>query len=105
MANFKKYTRYTGGKVAVNRSNQKFLVLRDSLNLEKDSTDTIVVVTQELEKRPDLVSYKAYGIVDLWWVIYEFNQINDPFFELKQGQLLRIPSLERVITAIEKLGS
>lgn len=105
MANFKRFSRYTGGTVAANRSNQNFLVLRRPLGLEPDSTDTVVIVTQELEKRPDLVSFKAYGSPDLWWVIYEFNMIRDPFFELLQGQILRIPSIERVMEAIDNLGT
>ena len=104
MANFKTNTRYTNGIIAKNRSDQDFLVLRKSLSLEADSTDTVIIVIQEHEKRPDLVANLAYGNTDLWWVIYEFNNIRDPFFELKAGQILRIPSLERVLEAIDNLG-
>lgn len=103
MANFKKNSRYTGGKVDKNRSGQDFLILRRPLNLERSDGDVFVVVTQEDEKRPDLVSQKAYGIPDLWWVIYEFNEIKDPFFDLKMGTELRVPELERVLDAIEEL--
>jgi len=105
MANFKKNSRYTNGIIATNRSNKDFLVLRKAIKLEEDSTDTFIIVTQEMEKRPDLVSYNAYGVSELWWVIYEINQIRDPLFDLKSGQILRIPSLDRVLEAIDKLGT
>lgn len=105
MANFKANTRYTNGILATNRSRKDFLVLRKSLNLTEDSTDTFILITQQYEKRPDLLSTAAYGTPELWWVIYEFNNIRDPFFELKSGQILRIPELNRVLEAISQLGS
>lgn len=105
MANFKNQSRYTNGQVTKNRSLKDFLILRRPLNLAEDDGDVFVVVTQELEKRPDLVATKAYDNPDLWWVIYEFNGIRDPFFDLKSGMLLRIPALDRVLQAIEDLGN
>ncbi len=105
MANFKNQTRYTNGQVTKNRSGKDFLILRRPLNLAEDDGDVFVLVTQELEKRPDLVASKAYDNPDLWWVIYEFNGIRDPFFDLRQGMLLRIPALDRVLEAIEQLGT
>ena len=59
MANFKANTRYTNGIIVKNRSNKQFLVLRKSLNLLEDSTDTVVLVTQEYEKRP--TEHQIYG--------------------------------------------
>ncbi len=103
MANFKGLSRYSGGLITKNRSDKDFLILRRPLNLIEEDGDVFVTVTQELEKRPDLVAEKAYGNPDLWWVIYEFNGIRDPLFNLKQGTILRIPALERVLLAIEEL--
>ena len=105
MANFKALSRYSGGIISKNRTDKDFLVLRKPLNLEEDDGDIIVQVTQDLEKRPDLVADKAYGNTDLWWVIYEFNGIRDPFFDLRQGMILRIPALDRVLAAIQELES
>lgn len=105
MANFKNLTRYTNGIITKNRNNQSFLILRRQLNLKESDGDTFVIVTQELEKRPDLVAQKAYNNPDLWWAIYEFNGIRDPFFNLPAGTLLRIPAIERVLAAIDALGS
>lgn len=105
MANFKKYTRYTNGHTFTNRENQAFLILRSPLNLPPDSGDTYVTITQDIVNRPDLISFKAYNTVDLWWVIYEYNGIIDPLFDLKTGQILKIPTFQRVTAAIQAMGT
>jgi len=104
MANFKPLTRYTNGKFSENRSGTKFAVLRGSLNLEPKDDDIFVTINQNLKQRPDLIAFYAYGNSDLWWVIYEFNNINDPLFGMSLGQILRIPNKNRVIAAINELG-
>ena len=103
MANFKTLSRYTGGLATKNRTGKDFLILRNQLDLQPDEGDSFVTVTQEALQRPDLLSKAVYDTPDLWWVIYEFNGISDPFFGLKMGDTLRIPELERVLTAIAKL--
>lgn len=42
--------------------------------------------------RPDIISYKCYGVVDFWWVILLVNGIDNPFTGLKEGDLLIVPS-------------
>lgn len=104
MANFKRNTRYTNGLSSKNRAGTDFLLLRKSLSIQPDPGDTLVAVKQEDILRPDLISYKAYGQPDLWWAILEYNNIQDPLFELKESQILKIPSIDRVLAAIQKLG-
>lgn len=104
MANFKRNTRYTNGLTSINREGQKFLLLKKPLSLGTDSTDTLVAVKQEDILRPDLISFKAYQTPDLWWVILEYNNIQDPLFELQVGQILKIPTIDRVLLAIQNLG-
>lgn len=103
MANFRRLSRYTGGTLSENRNGNQFLVLRRPLKLQPSDGDIFITINKELERRPDLISTKAYGMPDLWWVIYEFNEIRDPYSQLNQGQILRIPELQRVIDAIEQL--
>jgi hypothetical protein len=103
MSNFKSTSRYANGLVATNRSGKNFLVLRSPLQLVESSGDIFVTITADIANRPDLISQKAYGNPELWWVIYEFNGIRDPMFDLKPGTVLRIPELERVLIAIQAL--
>lgn len=104
MANFSRQTRYTNGQKDTTRSGKEFLVLRSALKLQKAVDDTYIKLDLSLVDRPDLVSQKAYNRSDLWWAIYEYNDIKDPFFDPIPGQILRIPSLSRLLAAIEKLG-
>lgn len=104
MATFKVNTRYTNGFVDTNAEGVQFLILRNSLKLEPDAGDTYITLTQEYINRPDLISFKAYGTPRLWWALYEFNNIQDPIFGLKIGQLFRIPALDRVLNAINGLN-
>ena len=105
MANFKEFSRYSGRIIDENRAKNNFLKLRESLDLTEDAGDDFVEVTDELRKRPDLLAWRAYGDHSLWWVIYEFNEIRDPLFEITIGQILRIPQKNRVFEAIGKLKS
>lgn len=104
MAYFKRFTRYTNGLTYVNRSSQTFLILRPPLNLPSASSDVYVTISQDIANRPDLISQKAYGTPDLWWVIYEYNNIVDPLFDLQVGQIIKIPDKNRVVTAIQQLN-
>lgn len=104
MANFKRNTRYTNGLSSKNREGQNFLLLRNSLTLPPDEGDTLVAIKQEDILRPDLISQKAYQTPDLWWVIFEYNNIQDPMFDLRESQILKIPALDRVLAAIQNLG-
>ena len=104
MANFQEYTRYTGGQVATDREGRQFLVLRQPLGLQQQSDDVFIVITQNYIGRPDLISYTAYNQPDLWWVIFEYNNIYDPLFDLQIGQTIRIPELNRVLAAISALN-
>lgn len=104
MATFKINTRYTNGFTDLNAEGIEFLVLRKALKLEPDAGDTYITITQEYLKRPDLISFNAYGTPRLWWALYEFNNIQDPIFGLRIGQLFRIPALDRLLDAINSLN-
>lgn len=104
MAKFKKFTRYTNGNTFTTRDDKKFLVLRKKLKLEPGDNDIFVKITSEFINRPDKVAFTAYGDTKLWWVIYEFNNISDPFFDLKLEQIIRLPSKDRLLEAITKLN-
>ena len=104
MANFQKLSRYTNGIITRDRLGKDFLVLRKNLKLEPSDGDVFVEITADLARRPDLIAYKAYGKPELWWVILEFNGIRDPLFDIRPGQIFRIPEIGRVLEAIKQLG-
>lgn len=49
-------------------------------------------ITKDMEMRPDLVSYLAYGTTDYYDLILKFNNISNPF-SLKQGDYIFIPEI------------
>ena len=49
-------------------------------------------VTQSDLMRPDLISYKMYRTVKYWWLICYINNIDNPFADIKVGELLKIPN-------------
>ena len=65
-------------------------------NLQADPTDIIYVMEKKYEGRPDLLGYMFYGDPGLWWVIGQYNTIQDPNVELVEGKVLIIPTKERL---------
>lgn len=58
--------------------------------------DTAYVVQKSFEGRIDLIAEAFLSDTRLWWVIAQFNNILDPFAEIKEGTVLYIPSTDRV---------
>lgn len=50
---------------------------------------------QDLQ-RPDLISYKIYGDVNYWWILFKYNQIDDIWNDLEIGQVISIPSKQDI---------
>lgn len=44
----------------------------------------------------DSIALDFYNNPTLYWVICSFNRIQDPFIELDEGQVLKIPSLSNI---------
>jgi hypothetical protein len=104
MARFLTGSRYTNGVVSVNRNGDQFLVLRDLLILAPDPDDSFLNITDEMLNRPDIISFIAYNRPDLWWAIFDINNIKNPFVDIKVNQRLRIPELSKLFAAINNLN-
>ena len=63
------------------------------ISLQDSKTSKIAVVPNELEGRPDLLAYAAYGNELLWWVIVEANNVYDYEADLKAGTQILIPTI------------
>lgn len=74
-----------------------FLLDRTPIEYEQSITDKYVVIKdgEDLSK----ISFDNYGNSKWWWVIYDVNQLDDPFV-LNTGDLLVIPELNRIKLSI-----
>ena len=104
MANFKEYSRYTNGTFTLDPNKEKFLILRNKIEIPESGQDTFFTVQGDHLKRVDLISDEVYNRPDLGWVIMDINNIRQPMFDLEIGQQLRIPPLDLVLNAIENLN-
>lgn len=50
------------------------------------------VIPSRFEYRADLISNDVYGNVELWWVIYEYNNLTHPFNDFYTGRQILIPN-------------
>lgn len=53
-------------------------------------------VERNEQNRPDILSFKIYNSIDYWWIILKLNDIVDPFEEIKEGTILKIPYLSDI---------
>ena len=44
--------------------------------------------------RPDLTSYTFYDTVSRWWLLLQYNNIEDPFEGYEAGTLIKIPDIK-----------
>jgi hypothetical protein len=60
------------------------------------TSDIQHTITQAEEGRPDLLAYKYYRNVNLFWVILWVNKIHHPLRGLTAGKTIIIPSRDTV---------
>ena len=53
----------------------------------------VAIVPNDMEGRPDLLSFAAYGTELMWWLIVEANSVYDYEEDLKAGTQIIIPRL------------
>ena len=60
--------------------------------------DTTVYTSYEVQRGDtlDSIALDFYNNPTLYWVICSFNRIQDPFTELVEGQVLKIPSISNI---------
>lgn len=64
--------------------------------LTPDFTDREYSVEARHAGRLDIIAHLFLGDTRLWWLIAQFNAVLDPFHEIVEGRILRIPTKERV---------
>jgi hypothetical protein len=66
----------------------------DSRKVPDSSADRVHVIQVGEEGRWDLISYKYYQTVKLWWFICLANGIRNPLITIPAGSAIRIPDFE-----------
>lgn len=61
-----------------------------------DESDIIYVVEKSAEGRLDNIAKTFLDDSSYWWVIAQYNAILDPFTEIAEGRILRIPTPARL---------
>lgn len=61
-------------------------------------TENITFVTHKVKRNDtlDTLALYYYNNPTYYWVIADFNKIRDPFAELKEGSVLRIPTFSNI---------
>lgn len=49
------------------------------------------------------LSFKFFNTYKLWWLLCKFNNVEDPFSELKQGDFIKVPTQQVVRQIIQNL--
>lgn len=60
------------------------------------NTDSLYTVPPAGANRLDLISAEFYGVPDLWWVLASVNKITDPLVGPATGDIIRIPTRDRL---------
>ena len=68
--------------------------------LDLDVSDRYYQVDQSQQGRLDVISYNLYGTAELYWFIANYNNITNVMFRPLAGEVLRAPTLDRIISAI-----
>lgn len=68
-------------------------------------TDNDLYIISEESDRLDLLSYKYYNDISLWWVIAIANNLNQASLHIEPGTQMRIPSnLSAILNEFEKIN-
>lgn len=70
---------------------------RDLSLLKRESDDIVFFIDSTFERRPDLISYAAYGRHELEWLVRQYNNIVDINEELVAGRYIVLPSVNRAL--------
>lgn len=91
-----------GGQTEVNSTRLEWW---ERATFTLDESDTKYVVDSKSKGRLDLIAKAFLGDSNLWWLIAQYNAILDPYAEIVEGRVLRVPTQARVQTMLSgKMG-
>jgi len=67
--------------------------------------DSDLYIISNIGDRLDLMAYKYYGDVELWWIIAQANNIGKGTLNIKPGTNIRVPQdLEPIFSSLELIN-
>ena len=74
---------------------QFFLDTMENRSIPKEADDTLMLINQTYQYRPDLLAYDLYSTSNLWWVFYQRNPntLTAPPLDFKAGVQIYLPKL------------
>jgi len=93
-------------KMFTTEQNQYYYDLLQSLYLPDNIDDTTVYFMHVQENMPwTTVSFKAYGNIELWWLILLVNKIYNPLQPATSGMILKIIKPEYVSSILQEISN
>lgn len=86
-------SRYTSFPYFYNETDNKY-IYGTTAQLREDNAYVLHTVTQG--DTFDSLALKYYNNPTLYWVICDFNKIQDPYRDLEVGQKIKIPALSSI---------
>ena len=74
---------------------QFFLDTMENRSIPKEADDTLMLINQTYQYRPDLLAYDLYSTSNLWWVFYQRNPntLQAPPLDFVAGTTIYLPKL------------
>ena len=74
---------------------QFFLDVMTDRPIPKETDDTLMLINQTYQYRPDLLAYDLYSTPALWWVFYQRNPntLTAPPLDFTTGTQIYLPKL------------
>lgn len=85
-------------KNIVNGVNEVDLPMNGFSNYEFNTAPGYYLVTESDIQRPDLICYKVYNTLDMWWLLMKYNKVEDIWNDLFVNQVLEVPSKSELET-------
>jgi hypothetical protein len=82
--------------------NRGYLDILNFIDIPAEADDIEFNITSLYMHRPDLLAYDIYGDSQLWWTFAVRNKdvLRDPVYDFVPGQIIFLPKLETIKTAI-----
>ena len=86
---------------AKNRDRKLYLDVNSIPKIPKSRSDEIYKIESRYANRPDLLAFKLYGSVNLWWVFAARNpdMLVDPLEDFTPGKEIYLPT-QKTINAV-----